>query len=111
MSRWHADTVAADLTAIDVPELLGRGVGGAIIDLDNTLVGYKSLEPAEEAAAWVKAALAAGLRIVLVTNNATPWARLVAKALDIPCITNARKPLPDGFRRALEMLELSRDPW
>lgn len=92
-----------------MPELLAGGIGGAIIDLDNTLVGYRSLEPTQEAASWVKAASEAGLKIVLVTNNSTPWALTVAKNLGIPCIPNARKPLPNGFKRALELLQLSRD--
>jgi HAD superfamily phosphatase (TIGR01668 family) len=107
--RWHADTLAASLQAIDVAVLLGSGVGGAIIDLDNTLVSYRSLEPAHGDAAWVKAAAKAGLKVVLVTNNSTPWALSVAEKLGIPCIPNARKPFPTGFRRALELLELPRE--
>ena len=57
----------------------------------------------------VKAASERGLKIVLVTNNSTPWALTVAENLGIPCIPNARKPLPGGFRRALEVLDLPRD--
>jgi uncharacterized protein len=109
MSRWHADTLADGITAIDVPELLARGVSGAIIDLDNTLVSYRSLQPTEEAATWVRSALAAGLKMVLVTNNSTPWAHVVAKTLEIPCIADARKPLSGGFRRALDTLDLPRN--
>lgn len=107
--RWHADTLATSVAAIDVSELLESGIAGAIIDLDNTLVGYRSLEPTQDEAGWVKAASEAGLKIVLVTNNTTPWALAVAKNLGIPCIPNARKPLPHGFKRALELLELPRD--
>jgi HAD superfamily phosphatase (TIGR01668 family) len=44
-----------------------------------------------------------------VTNNSTPWAIAVAQQLGIPCIPNDRKTLPNGFRRALEMLELPRE--
>jgi HAD superfamily phosphatase (TIGR01668 family) len=107
--RWHADTLAESLAAIDVPELLATGIGGAIVDLDNTLVSYRALEPTQSDAAWVKAASERGLKIVLVTNNSRPWARTVAENLGIPCIPNARKPLPGGFRRALEVLDLPRD--
>ncbi len=109
MSRWHADTHASSLAAIDVRELLARGVRGAIVDLDNTLVSYRSLQPTQEEASWVRSAVASGLKIVLVTNNATPWAITVAQNLGIPCIPNARKPLPSGFRRALGVLDLSHD--
>ena len=72
-------------------------------------MSYRSLEPSQDEAAWVKDASAAGLQIVLVTNNATPWALTVAKNLGIPCIPNAHKPLPSGFRRALALLGLPRD--
>jgi HAD superfamily phosphatase (TIGR01668 family) len=58
---------------------------------------------------WVRAAAEAGLKIVLLTNNATSWAVNVAWKLGIPCIPNARKPLPLGFRRALDVLDLPRD--
>ena len=109
MSHWHADTLASSVAAIDVSGLLARGVRGAIIDLDNTLVSYRSLQPTQEETAWVRAAVATGLKIVLVTNNGTPWALSVAQNLGIPCIPNARKPLPFGFRRALDMLGLSRE--
>lgn len=107
--RWHADSLAASLQAIDARALIATGIGGAIIDLDNTLVSYRSLEPAEADAAWVKSAVDLGLRVVLVTNNATPWALTVADKLGIPCIPNARKPLPNGFRRALDVLQLPRE--
>jgi HAD superfamily phosphatase (TIGR01668 family) len=58
---------------------------------------------------WVKAASNAGLKIVLVTNNSTPWAISIAGNLGVPCIPNARKPLPRSFRRALELLQLPRE--
>jgi HAD superfamily phosphatase (TIGR01668 family) len=108
-TRWHADTVAASLQAIDVKELIASGIGGAIIDLDNTIVAYRSLEPLPADAAWVKSAVEAGLQLILVTNNATSWAQTVANNLGIPIIPNARKPLPTSFRRALQILGLPRD--
>jgi HAD superfamily phosphatase (TIGR01668 family) len=107
--RWHADTFAPRVNAIAIADLLADGISGAIIDLDNTLVGYRLLEPADPEAAWIKAAEQAGLKVVMVTNNATPWAIAVAKKLGIPCVPNARKPLPHGFRRALTVLDLPRE--
>jgi uncharacterized protein len=107
--RWHADTLAPSINSINVTDLLDSGIGGAIVDLDNTLVGYRTLEPAHADAQWVRESAAAGLKIVLVTNNSTSWAMSVAENLGIPCIPNARKPLPVGFRRGLELLELPRD--
>jgi hypothetical protein len=94
------------INRIDPRELRVRGVRGAIVDLDNTLVGFRALEPLEEDARWVRRAADAGVQVVVLTNNGTPWASEVAKNLGVPCIPRARKPLPGGFRRALKVLEL-----
>lgn len=97
---------ARGIQHIDPVELTGRGLRGAIVDLDNTLVGFRSLAPLEEDARWVSRAHAAGLRVCVLTNNGTPWAAEVAKNLGVPCIPRARKPLPGGFRRAHRLLGL-----
>ncbi len=97
---------APRVSDIDLADLCRRGIGGIIVDLDNTLVGYRKLVPDDRDAGWIVAAREHGLRVVMVTNNATPWARDVARKLAIPCIPNARKPFPYAFRRALGLLEL-----
>jgi HAD superfamily phosphatase (TIGR01668 family) len=105
---WWPTSYAPSVGAIDIDALLANGFSGVIIDLDNTLVGYRQLAPGDADASWIMAAGERGLRVVMVTNNATPWAAGIAKTLGIPCIPNARKPLPAGFRRALELLALPR---
>jgi HAD superfamily phosphatase (TIGR01668 family) len=97
---------ATRISQIDPDELHARGIRGAICDLDNTLVGFRSLVPLEEDAAWVRRAHDAGVAVAVLTNNGTPWAAQVAKDLGVPCIPRARKPLPNGFRRAVKVLEL-----
>ncbi|GAC1579477.1 MAG: YqeG family HAD IIIA-type phosphatase [Candidatus Elarobacter sp.] len=95
------------ITSIDLGELRGRGIRGVIIDLDNTIVGFRSLVPLAEDAAWVRQAKALDVRVAVLTNNGTPWAAEIAKDLGVPCIPRARKPLPHGFRRALHLLEVT----
>jgi HAD superfamily phosphatase (TIGR01668 family) len=97
---------APRISHVDPVELRARGVRGAIVDLDNTLVGFRSLVPLEEDALWVARAKQADVRVLVLTNNGTPWAAKVAQDLGVPCIPRARKPLPNGFRRALKVLEL-----
>ena len=94
------------INRIDPRELRLRGIRGAIVDLDNTLVGFRTLAPLEEDALWVARAKQADVRVLVLTNNGTPLAAQVAKDLGVPCIPRARKPLPHGFRRALNVLEL-----
>ena len=110
MNGWLRPTsYAPRISHIGFDALLADGVRGVILDLDNTLVGYRALQPDAGDAAWVAHAPEHGIRVVLVTNNATPWAADVAKNLGIPIVANARKPLPRGFRRALELLDLPRE--
>ena len=97
---------ARGISHIDPAALRDRGIRGAIVDLDNTLVGFRSLAPLEEDARWVARAAAAGIKVCVLTNNGTPWAAEIARDLGVPCIPRARKPLPHGFRRAVRLLEL-----
>lgn len=101
------DAFADRLSKVSLDELASRGITGIIVDLDNTLVGWRALVPLAEDALWVARAKKAGVRVAVLTNNGTPWAAQVARDLDVPCIPRARKPLPHGFRRALAVLELT----
>lgn len=87
-------------------KLCADGVRGIIVDLDNTLVGYRANEPAQAIVDWIAAARAHGVKVVMVTNNATQWAREIAAHLAIPIVARARKPLRRGFTRALRIMEL-----
>lgn len=108
--KWFRPTAFMPrISQIDCARLHADGVRGVIVDLDNTLVGHRALEPHPDDAAWVARAAEHGIRVIMVTNNSTPWARSMAELLDIAIVANARKPLGRGFRRALEVLELPRE--
>jgi HAD superfamily phosphatase (TIGR01668 family) len=106
---WWPTSYAPSVGAIDIELLTSNGFMGVIIDLDNTLVAYRQLTLGERDARWMAAARDRGLRVVMVTNNGSPWAAEIAAELGIPCVPNARKPLPSGFRRALAILALPRE--
>ena len=106
---FRPQSYATRITDIDPARLRARGIRAAIVDLDNTLVGWHQLAPLAEDALWVRQANDAGVRVAVLTNNGTPWAAQVAKDLGVPCIPRARKPLPRGFRRALNVLEVRAD--
>jgi len=103
---FRPHSYATRINEIDPLALRARGIRGAIVDLDNTLVGWRQLAPLAEDALWIARAKEAGVCVAVLTNNGTPWASRVAQDLGVPCIPRARKPLPHGFRRALNVLEL-----
>jgi HAD superfamily phosphatase (TIGR01668 family) len=103
------DRFAPRLADISIDELGKAGIRGLIVDLDNTLLGFRETELGEEHLAWVARAHEAGLRIVMLSNNFTVRVTSVAERLGVPCIPNALKPLPFGFRRAMRDLGLPRE--
>jgi uncharacterized protein len=94
----------------DVPheELESAGIRGLIVDLDNTLLGFRETELAAEHLAWVAEAHHRGMRIVMLSNNFSQRVTSIADQLGVRCIPNALKPLPFGFMRALRYLDLPR---
>ena len=102
------DRYAVRLYEISLDELSASGFRGLIVDLDNTLLGFRQTELAEEHLAWVRDARARGFAIVMVSNNFNERVTDIASQLGVDCVPNALKPLPFGFIRALRRLGLPR---
>lgn len=94
----------------DVPheQLEELGFRGLIVDLDNTLMGFRQTEMCVDHLAWVERAHERGFKMVMVSNNFTERVTGIARQLRIPCIPNALKPLPFGVMRAVKILEMPR---
>lgn len=113
MAQWQLrmlgpDRFAPRLHDISLAELSELGIRGLIVDLDNTLLGFRETELAAEHLAWVEEAHERGFAMVMVSNNFSDRVRGIASQLRIECIPNALKPLPFGFWRALRHLGLKR---
>lgn len=102
------DRFAPRLSEIPHEELEAAGIRGLIVDLDNTLLGFRETELGHDHLSWVARAHERGFRIVMLSNNQTARVTGVAAQLKVECIPNALKPLPFGFLRAKRRLELRR---
>ncbi len=102
------DRFAARLHDVSLEDLCAGGIRGLIVDLDNTLMGFRESELGGEHVAWVEEAHARGMRIVMLSNNFSERVSSVAARLGVGCIPNALKPLPFGFMRAVRALQLPR---
>jgi len=97
--------VVRRLWEVDINALKARGIQAVMLDLDNTLTLWRSLDVPQEGKAWMQAALDAGLQACIVSNAATARrVRPVAEQFGIQWVTRALKPLSGGFRRALALL-------
>ncbi len=82
------------------------GIRGIILDLDNTIVPWHTTDLVAGVPEWVDRMRRAGVRTCLVTNNYGAHVRDVARALDVPLVVGALKPLPGAFWRSLRALGL-----
>ena len=96
---YHLSSVY-DLT----PEWVAdHGFRALILDIDNTLVSPNA--PADAAArAFAARMRAAGIACLVLSNNGEERARSFAADLDWLYLAKAKKPRPEGFRKALELL-------
>ena len=99
------EKVYEGLVHIPWDELYGSGIKTALLDFDNTLGPDHATEPEEYSYECVKMIEEKGIRCCLVSNAKSGRSAGIAKALDIPCVTYARKPEPVGVRRALELMQ------
>lgn len=101
--------IVPSVATISLEGLKRDGIRGIIADLDNTLVGWKLLQPAPEVVEWVRQALASGFAVAIVSNNERAWVRSVASGLGIVTFVHtALKPLPFGIFRAVKQLRVRR---
>ena len=91
------------------PEMLKKmGIKGLILDVDNTLAPHNDPIPADGAAEWISRMKAAGIKLVIVSNNKPPRVAPFAEKLGVEFTANGAKPLPVGFTNAVKILKLPR---
>lgn len=103
------DRFVSRLATVSIQELHGQGFRGLIVDLDNTLMGFRQTELEADHLDWVARAHDHGFRMVMVSNNFSERVNGIAAQLNVPCIPNALKPLPFGVMRAVRMLAMPRN--
>lgn len=106
LDSFRPDERVGSVTDIDCRDLKASGIDCMMLDLDNTLLPWKSSRVPALIAEWVEGAKQAGMRLAIVSNTHNPG-RLarIAKELGIPWLHRALKPRRSGFARAAAMME------
>lgn len=84
------------------------GLRALLLDVDCTLTRYRCPEVLPQVVAWITGLRAADIRLCLVSNGLSKRIHCLAKRLDLPCVSNAMKPLPWGIWAAVEKLSAER---
>lgn len=91
------------LLDVDPVGLSNRGIKLILIDVDNTLVQWRTEDFAQETLDWVARAKSHGMQICILSNTRNP-ARLerLSKVLDIPALRGKFKPSTAMYLEALK---------
>jgi HAD superfamily phosphatase (TIGR01668 family) len=106
----NPDVYVDALVSIDPGDLKAAGFEAVLLDLDNTMLPWKSSELPESTRGWVRRAKEVGLKLCIVSNTHYPR-RLnkIAGELEVPSVDRALKPRKQGFMRALLLLDCAPD--
>lgn len=98
------------LTELDLKRLSVYNIKGIIFDIDNTLVPWGSWDIPEATKDLIKELKRRDIKCCLLSNtDKKDRAMFIGKELELDVISNACKPLPFGFLRAIRILGLRRE--
>lgn len=91
---------------IDLDDLKRQGFDTLILDLDNTIVGWRSGRVSPDVLTWLQKAQHRGFRMCIVSNSLLRGrVKKMSGKLGIPAIPRARKPRERAFLQAVGLLE------
>ena len=102
------DRVFDKFENIPFKQVFSEGKTCLFLDYDNTIGPDRTWEPTEYSIEQIKQLKKIGFSLCLVSNAKSERSSGIAKKLDIPCVTYARKPRTDGIERALQMMNVDR---
>jgi len=106
----HLPRRAHRLADIDLAMLQAKGIGGAILDLDNTIVSEDDRYVSPGAEAWIQQAKQAGMKFFVLSNGKRRYrVEAWSQRLGVAALSPAKKPFPFAFRKALRHLQLTPD--
>lgn len=89
---------------IDFKVLRKAGINTILLDIDNTIVPFKTTIPNKSVVEWVELVKKEGFKICLVSNCYPRRAHIISGALDLPVIYMAKKPFKIGVVAGLKLV-------
>ena len=108
LKKYFPYEYAESVFAIDYGKLVNKGYKAIIFDIDNTLVhhGDNSTPQVDELFRDIHKT---GLKTLLLTNNDEERVLRFIENIDTPYVCDADKPKPDGYLKALDILEVTKE--
>ena len=106
MSVFQPNLILKDVTRIDLALLRANGIRGLILDVDNTLTLHDSQILRGDVREWIESMRAAGVPMIIVSNNSYDRVKPFADALSLDFVSMGMKPLTFGFTKAQKKMNL-----
>lgn len=100
-NKFIPTTIYDDIYKITPEALIGMGIRGLILDIDNTLVTYDAPKPTDSVNAWLDAMHAAGIKTAFVSNNHEERVAGFCEGLDCYFHADSGKPSRKYLREAM----------
>ena len=91
------------------PDFLAKKhIKGLLLDLDNTLTTHNNPVPPQSSLDWLAKMKAAGIKLMIVSNNHAPRVKPFAEQLELDFVPEGKKPLTFGYTKAIAKLGLNK---
>lgn len=107
MAILFPDYVTGSALSLTPEKLRALGIAALLLDVDNTLTTHNNPAPYEGVTGWLQSLKAAGFQLAIVSNNHPERVEPFAELLELPYVADGAKPLPTGYRRAVELLGMT----
>lgn len=107
--RLVPDRIFDKISEINAELLKAEGIGGLILDIDNTMAPRHVELPDHTLRYWVGELKKAGVQLYILSNNHRNRVSRFAAEVNLPFICNGLKPFPFGFKRAAAAMGLRTD--
>jgi HAD superfamily phosphatase (TIGR01668 family) len=94
----------------DIPAafFIENDIKAVFLDIDNTLSTHNAAKPFPQAVIWIDEMKAAGIKLLLVSNNHPPRIKPFAEKIGLDFVSDAKKPLWVGYKEALRRVGLKK---
>lgn len=104
LKRFFPDLYFDSVSEIRPEILKEKNIKGIILDVDDTLVGFRAKEPSDSVTEWMNLMKKNGVKLCILSNNNGERVQHITKLYDIPGVHRAFKPFRWGFFAAAKKL-------
>ena len=102
--KFYPDFRFNSIDDISADFLKENNINFAVLDIDNTLVSYKTASADKRARNFLGMLLKNSIKFAFVSNNHKKRVELFAKDFNAPFVSSALKPFSVGVRRAMSKM-------